>query len=133
MLQLIKNYLKKLSKKEDTKLDASVGSVCFDIFSDEKVNIKCFFPYLEDVSEDSIIEYAEHYALMLHNISSGLYTESIINILNTNIDKNNYKDVLFLNNLFSFWAILHAEKKELDKKSQKEPLIRPTDFFKKTQ
>lgn len=136
MFNLIKNYLKKLfrTNKNETKLNNKnkIGSLSFDLFADETVNIKCFLSEFENMSEDEVVEYAESYALLLHNTLAGLYTQSIIDILNKNIDQNNHKDVLFLNNLFSFWAMFHVEKRDLDKNSINEPLVKPSNFFKKS-
>jgi len=131
--QLIKKWLTKSSDKkiDDTNSDLT-GSIVFDIIDNKDISIKCFFPDIEDMQDDDILDYAESYGRLLSNITDGLYAQKIADILISNSEKDDPKMILFVNNIISFWTAFHIENNKIAIKNSNQPLVRPSRVFKRS-
>lgn len=131
--QLIKKWLKKSSdKKIDDPNSDLTGSIVFDIIDNKDISIKCFFPDIEDMQDDDILDCAESYGKLLSNITDGLYAQKIADILISNSEKDDPKMILFVNNIISFWTAFHIENNKIAIKNSNQPLVRPSRVFKRS-
>ncbi len=131
--QLIKKWLKKSSdKKIDDPNSDLTGSIVFDIIDNKDISIKCFFPDIEDMQDDDILDCAESYGRLLSNITDGLYAQKIADILISNSEKDDPKMILFVNNIISFWTAFHIENNKIAIKNSNQPLVRPSRVFKRS-
>lgn len=131
--QLIKKWLKKSSdKKIDDPNSDLTGSIVFDIINNKDISIKCFFPDIEDMQNDDILDCAESYGRLLSNITDGLYAQKIADILISNSEKDDPKMILFVNNIISFWTAFHIENNKIAIKNSNQPLVRPSRVFKRS-
>lgn len=86
-----------------------------------------------DLTPDDALKYAD----LIHSLSIGLYTQSIIDILTT-ISKENPSTEEFVKNTLISYSILNtfhqSEKLQNNKKYDSNvPIMKPTDFYKKYQ
>jgi hypothetical protein len=124
-------YTKKLSKKSTNQKSNITGSIIFDIIDNKDIVIKCYFPEIDELDEDSFLHNAESYARMLSNITDGVYSQKIADILIKSSDKDDPQTVLFVNNIISFWSAFHTENFKMDLKNSNQPMIRPSKVFKR--
>jgi hypothetical protein len=132
--RVIKNLFKKSSDKEDNNNPENTdltGSIVFDIIDNKDISIKCYFPDIEKLDDENILDYAESYGRLLSNITDGIYAQKIADILISNSSKDDPKMVLFVNNIIAFWSSFHIENNKIAIKNSNQPLVRPSRVFKR--
>ncbi len=125
---------KKSSDKEDNNNPENTdltGSIVFDIIDNKDISIKCYFPDIEKLDDENILDYAESYGRLLSNITDGIYAQKIADILISNSSKDDPKMVLFVNNIIAFWSSFHIENNKIAIKNSNQPLVRPSRVFKR--
>jgi hypothetical protein len=122
------NHTTKLSQNLSNEDKDLIGSLTFNVYSDNKVKIECGLPDLEKLDSNKIIEYAENYANLLFHINDGKFVNDIILILNNK--KISEQELLFNQNILSFWAFFHKENLT-DQNNENEPVISPINVFRK--
>lgn len=122
------NHTTKLSQNFSNEDKELIGSLTFNVYSDNKVKIECGLPDLEKLDSNKIIEYAENYGNLLFHINDGRFINDIILILNN--EKISEQELLFNQNILSFWAFFHKENLT-DQNNENEPVISPINVFRK--
>lgn len=110
-----------------------IGSLTFKLTNHGDVDISCGFPDAVDWNNAIILEMAEKYAQFLLLINEGHTQEDILSILRgkeKDLDIHE-KDRLFINNIITFWAMLHVEQQTVRTTKDKtdQPVIRPLAVF----
>lgn len=109
-----------------------VASLSFSLCQNNDIDITFDLPEIKNKSNEEIAIIAENYATFLLSITSGEINQKMCEILNDKVDANSDPNsVLFIDNIISFWIMLHKDKskKVLKKYDQSQPLIRPTQVF----
>jgi hypothetical protein len=122
------NHTTKLSQNSSNDDKELIGSLTFNVYSDNKVKIECALPDLEKLNDDKILDYSEYYANLLFHVNEGKFINDIILILNN--DKTSDQELLFNKNILSFWAFFHKESL-IDQNNENEPVISPINVFRK--
>lgn len=133
--QVIKSLFKKSADNKDHKhpqIDNLTGSIIFDIIDNKDISIKCYFPEIDKLDDEHILEYAESYGRLLSNITDGIYAQKIADILISNSSKEDPKMLLFVNNIIAFWSSFHIENNRIAIKNSNQPLVRPSRVFKRS-
>lgn len=134
---LFKNK-KSISSKKDQS-DEHIATLFFGILDSDKdaVDIKCLLPNVENKKIEEIIDIAEKYAQLLVLINTNNLNKNISDILNKHKENNkeNYKQIMLVDNIMSFWNIFYnmESKKYFQKYKSNEPIIRPSEAFKTKQ
>lgn len=136
---MLENYLAWFKQtKPKVSSDANLGKVSFSITNNsDKVKIECEIPELnKNITNSDIVFLAEKYAMLLTAISSGELNDSIYkeikNHANKNIENLSLNEMLFFENVVTFWTILYKEKKyNKIKKIEQQflPIIKPSQVF----
>jgi hypothetical protein len=127
---------KSKNQAKNTSSEEHIATLFFGILDSDKeiVDIKCLLPNVENKNSDEIIYIAEKYAQLLVLINSESFNKNISDILNSHKTKNqeNYKQIMLIDNIVSFWDILYnmQNKKYYQKYKSTQPLIRPSEAFK---
>ena len=136
MFNLIKQYFAKFfhSKKIDDKSKINQntyrGGVQFLLNSSNEIEVICALPDFSIEESDGLITKSESYANFLMHITNGYTAEHIISYLKKMSKNDSIDNKLFVDNVLFFWTALWNEhKKQYYKKSNKEPLIKPTEVF----
>lgn len=109
--------------KETTK---SLCSLEIEMNNDGTVNIICSWPEFTETNKKYLYNLANHYALMIDALNSGLLEKDIANTLK-NYSSDNYMDILFAQNAYYKIVELNFLKKEQEKSDT--PLIKPSQVF----
>lgn len=122
-----------LFKKSTTKKQLDnvkhLGKISFILYNDNNVNIECILPNIENIHDISNL--AENYANLLSLITFGELNDSLYEHIKQL--PNNDNEILFINNVLSFWSILYKQKQQANMTNIKHkyiPLIRPSQVFK---
>lgn len=127
-------YFKIKSQKSFyTKSNYKISSkINFTLSDNNNIDIDFYLPDIKNKSHNEIAFIAENYASFLLNITSGEINQKICDLLTDKVGPNSDPNlVLFIDNIISFWVMLHKDKskKSLKKYDQSQPLIRPTQVF----
>jgi hypothetical protein len=137
--QILEKFLALFKSRSNTNSDnkSSNGSICFNIGNNEDINIEYNFPNLTHATNADIVTLSEKYANVLTSISLGELNDLLYEKLkvDTNDDSKNYSvnELLFFNNVISFWTLLYKEKKYIKIKTLEQqlfPVVRPSQVFK---
>lgn len=139
--QIYENFLilfkKKQNKQQTNKSsDEHIATLFFGILNSDKdtVDIKCLLPSVEDKTVEEIMGIAEKYAQLLVLINTNGFNKNISDILNMHKQNNkeNYKQIMLIDNIISFWDIFYniENKKYFQKYKSNQPIIRPSEAFK---
>lgn len=135
-MQLIYRILDKLltlfkKSKQEQQLSnvKQIGKISFILDNTNNINIECILPNIENIHDISNL--AENYANLLSLITFGELNDALYE----HIKKmpNNDNEILFINNVLSFWSILYKQKQQASVakiKNKYIPLIRPSQVFK---
>lgn len=119
--------------KTDQSLNSvkQVGRVSFILDDTNNINIECILPNVNNIHEVSNL--AENYANLLSSITFGELNDPLYEHIKKLLDTSNDNQLLFINNLLSFWSILYKQKQQGNVakiKNKYIPLIRPSQAFK---
>ena len=134
-LTLFKKRKSLESKKDTTKIDY-VATLSFGILESDKdtVDIKCLLPDVDTKTIEEIVDIAEKYAQLLVLINTEGFSKNISDILDNHKKnhKENYKHIMLIDNIMSFWDIFYnlQTKKYYQKYKSNQPVIKPSEAFK---
>lgn len=132
------NFIRKLlnsqnSKEQITKPETSTEEITkspcsleLEMNNDGTVNIICSWPEFTEANKKYLYNLANHYALMLDALNSGLLEKDIANTLKS-YSSDNYMDILFAQNAYYKIVELNFLRKEQEKSDA--PLIKPSQVF----
>lgn len=132
--QIVQWILNKItfSKKQQKKYkyDDNIGGLSFRLNHNKSVDISCYMPETDNMSNDQLTSSAENYANLLLYINEGLLMQDIIKFIQKTIDDtDNMHDKLYLENVLLFWGMLHIEHQKKYKHKYNQPVIRPLAAF----
>jgi hypothetical protein len=134
-LTLFKKRKQDKSKRESPKIDYA-ATLSFGILESDKdtVDIKCLLPDVDTKSIEEIVDIAEKYAQLLVLINTEEFNKNISDILDNHKKnhKENYKHIMLIDNIISFWDIFYnmQTKKYYQKYKSNQPVIKPSEAFK---
>jgi hypothetical protein len=119
--------------KTDESLNSvkQVGRVSFILDDTNNINIECTLPNVDNIHDVSNL--AENYANLLSSITFGELNDALYEHIKKLPDTSNDNQLLFINNVLSFWSILYKQKQQGNVakiKNKYIPLIRPSQAFK---
>lgn len=122
----------KKSKRQKLSSDAKpTGRISFILDGTDNIDIECILPNMENIHNVSNL--AENYANLLSAITFGELNDTLYEHIKKLSDTNNDNQILFINNVLSFWSILYKQKQQgniAKMKNKYIPLIRPSQAFK---
>jgi len=120
--------------KTNSVSQKTLGSISFTITKDDRMDIQCILPTITNANMHEIPSMAEKYANLLSAITMGELNDMLYNHIKEIAEKKESNNqILFVNNILSFWSIIYKEKQQnsISKfKSKYLPLIRPSQAFK---
>jgi hypothetical protein len=131
ILDKLLTLFKKSHKENKFNTVKEIGRVSFILDSSNKIDIECIFPDIDDIHDVSNL--AENYANLLSSITFGELNDALYEHIKKLPDTHNDNQILFINNVLSFWSILYKQKQQgnISKlKNKYIPLIRPSQAFK---
>lgn len=112
------------SKKNAKKTHNFLCSLNLELSLDDNINILCYWPDLDSLSDSEIKALANKYASLIYLADSGQMKKEIVNTLLTVNEKNNHHDTIFIEYLLYSWANM------IDSNNVSDPIIKPSNVFK---
>jgi hypothetical protein len=122
------------TQKKSSNDEQGTGGLSFILNHNKSVDVSCYIPETDNMSNDELTSSAENYANLLLYINEGLLMPDIIKFIQKRIDNtDNIQDKLFLENVLVFWGLLHIEHQKKTRHKPNQPVIRPLSAFRTTE
>lgn len=124
---------KQSNKSKESDSRKPLGKVSFILNEDNNISIECVLPNITNVNINEVSNLAENYANLLSSITFGELNDALYENIKNISNSNNDNQVLFVNNVLSFWSIFYKQKQQGNVakiKNKYLPLIRPSQAFK---
>ena len=134
MYHIFDKLLTLFRKPKIEKLPSDVkvtGRISFILDDTNNIDIECILPNMEDIHDISNL--AENYANLLSSITFGELNDTLYEHIKKLSNTKNDNQILFINNVLSFWSILYKQKQQgniAKMKNKYIPLVRPSQAFK---
>lgn len=127
MFKFFSSLFSKKNKTKSTKNTNTHNFLCslnLELSLDDNINILCYWPDLDSLSDNEIKTLASKYASLIYLADSGQMKKEIVNTLLSVNEKNNQHDTIFIEYLLYSWANL------VDSDNGDGPVIKPSNVFK---
>jgi len=105
--------------------------IAISLSATDPILVDCRLPDISSKTIEEITELAEKYGLALSNLTAEDFEKQLFDAIYLKKDKHNYKNILFIDNIVSFWEMYRAinYKKLYNKYYSDQPLVKPTEVF----